>query len=172
MTCRLSVTDWRDVLYNAVRQAPGGVKAAAAFLADRRGRSIHPEQLRTRLRGVDGDSLSMDMVELLTEWLQELRRDDALAWLHALNSAFGLVAAEIPDAPPGGWPDEIVALQNKLLEAGVHGGKLNEIGLRITADKRIEQAEADEMEAAVDAEIQLLNRMKRNVRRAAQGGAA
>ncbi|KAB2900380.1 MAG: hypothetical protein F9K35_07015, partial [Burkholderiaceae bacterium] len=97
MTCRYSDTDWRDVLYNAVRAAPDGVTGAARFLTERRGRSIHPETLRARLRGVDGESPSMDMVVLLTEWLQDLRRPDALAWLHALNASFGLVATGAAD---------------------------------------------------------------------------
>ena len=50
MTCRLSPTDWRDVLYNSVRQANGGLKAAAAHLETRRGVTMHPEYLRTLLR--------------------------------------------------------------------------------------------------------------------------
>lgn len=30
MTCRTSPLNWLDVLYNAVRETPGGVQAAAA----------------------------------------------------------------------------------------------------------------------------------------------
>ena len=56
MTYRYSSADWRDVFYNAVRNANGGVVAAAAFLTERRGKSIHPEDLRRRLRGADGES--------------------------------------------------------------------------------------------------------------------
>ena len=41
MTCRTSALNWLDVLYNSVRKTPGGVVDAAAFLADRRGKSMH-----------------------------------------------------------------------------------------------------------------------------------
>ncbi len=99
MTCYLSPTDWRDVLYNAVRNAPGGVAAAAAFLAQRRGCSMNTETLRARLRGVDGEWVNLEILELLSEWMQDSKHPDALAWLSALNNRFGLVALELPPRP-------------------------------------------------------------------------
>ncbi len=71
MTCRYSRTEWLDVLYTSVRDAPGGVADAANYLSDRRGKSITPESLRLRLRGVGDSRLSMEMFELLVEWMQE-----------------------------------------------------------------------------------------------------
>jgi len=53
MPCRTSALNWLDVLYNSVRKTPGGVVDAAAFLADRRGKSMHPETLRAKLREVN-----------------------------------------------------------------------------------------------------------------------
>ncbi len=52
MTCRTSSLNWLDNLYNSVRETPGGVEAAAAYLAQRRGKSMHPETLRAKLRGL------------------------------------------------------------------------------------------------------------------------
>ena len=65
MTCRPSDIHWRDALYNAVRQMPGGVNAAASHLTERRGRAITGESLRKKLRGVEGESVSLEIAELL-----------------------------------------------------------------------------------------------------------
>lgn len=167
MTCHYSSADWRDALYNAVRQAPGGVNAAAAFLTERRGRSIHPETLRTRLRCVDGDSISMDMAELLTEWLLDQRDPSARRWLLAFNARFSMAAAHLPPPPEGGWADEGVAIREKLLEITVKGGMLADVGMRATADGRIDDKECDDLEAECMAAIELLWRLRRNARRAA-----
>ena len=67
MTRRYSGADWRDVFYNAIRSADGGVVEAAKFLTERRERFIHAEDLRRRLRGADGESLSTETLELLSE---------------------------------------------------------------------------------------------------------
>ncbi|MDR0216214.1 MAG: hypothetical protein LBJ15_19765 [Comamonas sp.] len=149
MTCHLSPIDWRDVLYNTVRKAPGGVVAAAAYLTQRRGRSIHPETLRARLRGVDGEWINLEMLELLTEWLQEMREPQAMQWLTTLNMRYGLVAMELPPPPPGGWPSEAEAIQKKLLQLGVEGGALTALGMRVTEDKVVSPPEALEMSAQI-----------------------
>lgn len=167
MTCYLSPTDWRDVLYNAVRNAPGGVAAAAAFLAQRRGRSMHTETLRARLRGVDGEWVNLEILELLSEWMQDSKHPDALAWLSALNNRFGLVALELPPPPVGGWACEAAALREKALQLGVEGGQLTQLVMRATDDQRISIAEADEITVQAMAEIELLYRTIRNARRAA-----
>lgn len=166
MTCRYSNTDWCDVLYNSVRAAPGGVRAAAEFLTERRGRSIHAETLRQRLRRVDGDSINMDMAELLTEWLQDMNRPDARDWIHAFNGRWSIASAEIDPPPAGGWDDEVRAIHDKLLKLSVHGGKLTELGLRATSDGTVDLAEADELEAQAMDEIRVLFRLIRNTRRA------
>ncbi len=94
MTCRTSALNWLDVLYNSVRKTPGGVVDAAAFLADRRGKSMHPETLRAKLRGLEGESVTLEIAELLTEWMQEKAggNDYALDWMQALAGQFGTPA--------------------------------------------------------------------------------
>lgn len=37
----------------------------------RRGKSMHPETRRAKLRGLEGESVTMDIAELPTEWMQE-----------------------------------------------------------------------------------------------------
>ncbi|AWH49944.1 hypothetical protein C1925_12705 [Stenotrophomonas sp. SAU14A_NAIMI4_5] len=78
--------NWLDVLYNSVRKTPGGVADAAAYLPDRRGKSMHPETLRAKLRGLEGESLTIEHAELLTEWMQEKAGggEYALEWMQAL----------------------------------------------------------------------------------------
>lgn len=167
MTGYLSPTDWRDVLYNAVRSAPGGVVAAATFLAQRRGRSMHPETLRARLRGIDGEYVNLEILELLTEWMQDSKHPEALSWLTTLNNRFGLVAMALPPPPSGGWACEAAALRGKALQLGVEGGRLTQLVVRATDDKRISGAEAEEITVQAMAEIELLYRTVRNARRAA-----
>lgn len=167
MTCHYSAADWRDIFYNAVRQAPGGVNAAAAFLTERREKSIHPEDLRRRLRGADGESLTMEMAELLTEWLIDMHDPSARRWLMAFNARFGMAAAYLPPPPVGGWKDEVQAIKQKLLQSAAHNGTLAAIGMRVTEDHRVDDRECDEMEAEIMESIQLLFRLRRNVRRAA-----
>lgn len=167
MTCRYSSADWRDVFYNVVRSANGGVVAAAKFLSERRGKSIHSEDLRRRLRGADGESLTMEMGELLTEWLIDQRDPNARQWLQAFNARFSMAAAYLPPPPEGGWKDEAQAIREKLLQLTAQNGALASIGMRATADNRIDDRECDEMEAEVMAAIELLWRLRRNARRAA-----
>ncbi len=167
MTCRYSQTDWRDVLYTSVRNAPGGVNAAAVFLSDRRGRSIHPESLRAKLRGVEGDSIAMDMAEMLTEWMQDMARPDAFDWLHAFNNRFGMAAERVDAAPEGGWADEELAVRDKLLKLAAQGGVLTAVGIEATADGVICDKDADAIESHAMEEIKLLFRLARNARRAA-----
>ena len=167
MTCHLSEIDWRDVVYNTVRKAPGGVVAAAQFLTKRRERSIHPETLRARLRGVDGEWINLEMLELLTEWLQESRDPQTMLWLKTLNHRFGMVSMELPPAPPGGWACEAAAIKEKLLQLNVEGGALTALGMRVTSDMVVSPREADEMSAQIMAEVELLLRLNRNVLRAA-----
>ncbi|VBL41232.1 Uncharacterised protein [Burkholderia pseudomallei] len=99
MTCRYDSTEWLDVLYTSVRNTPGGVADAANHLTNRRGKGITPESLRLRLRGVGDSRLSMEMFELLIEWMQEKSEAEAHALdaLHALNARFGLVAERVDD---------------------------------------------------------------------------
>lgn len=167
MTCHYSTVDWRDALYNSVRKAAGGVIAAAEFLAKRRERSIHAETLRTRLRGLDGEWINLEMLELLTEWMQDHRDPRALDWLKALNHRFGLVSMELPPPPAGGWACEIEAVNQKLLQLNVEGGTLTALGMKATQDKQLTSREAEEISAQIMAEVELLLRLRRNICRAA-----
>jgi len=167
MTYRYASADWRDVLYNTVRQAQGGVNAAAAFLTERRERSIHPEDLRRRLRGADGETLSTEMLELLTEWLIDQGRVDARRWLQSFNARFSMAAAYLPPPPEGGWACESSAIREKLLQITAHNGALATIGMSATADGRIDGRECDELEAQCMHAIELLWRLRRHARRAA-----
>lgn len=173
MTCRYSETDWRDVLYNSVRACPGGVGDAAAFLTKRRGRSMHAETLRAKLRWVEGESIGLDVAELLTEWMQELMRPDALDWLHAFNARFGLAASVVGADAPASAQDAVQALQRKLLENNVSGGRLTELGLRTIADGKVDGQEADALEAQALGEIRQLLQLVEAARVASgKGGAA
>src|SRR5690606_39439613 len=105
MTCAYTNTDWLDVLYTGVRRTAGGVADAARFLTERRGKSIHKESLRAKLRGENGDSLSVEMALLLSEWMEEKAggAEYARDWLQALCASEGLHVDAVPPAPAGGW---------------------------------------------------------------------
>lgn len=167
MTCHYSAADWRDVLYNSVRAAPGGVNAAAAFLAERRGRTMHAETLRARLRGVDGDSISMEIAELLTEWLQDLGRADARDWLHVFNARFGLVATDVGSAHAQQQGDVNAALRLRLLRNTASGGRLAELGLKATDDNCVDPREAEAILAQIGSEQRELQELADSVRAAA-----
>lgn len=167
MTCHYSGADWRDVFYNAIRNAEGGVVEAAKFLTERRERFIHAEDLRRRLRRADGESLSTEMLELLSEWLLDRREPGALRWLQVFNARFGMAAAHLPPPPEGGWPCEAAAIREKLLQITAQNGALATIGMNATADGRIDSRECDELEAQCMQAIELLWRLRRNARRAA-----
>lgn len=167
MTRRTSAANWRDALYNTIREVDGGVGAAASFLTDRRDRYIHREDLRKRLSGRDGESLSTEMLELLAEWLIAQRHPRPLSWLQALNGQFGMAAAYLPPPPDGGWPCEAAAIRDKLLQITAKNGALATIGMNATADGQIDGRECDELEAKCMQAIELLWRLRRNARRAA-----
>lgn len=173
MTCRYSETDWRDVLYNSIRACPGNVVDAAAFLTKRRGRSMHAETLRQKLRGVDGDSISIEIAELLSEYMLELKRPDALDWLHAFNARFGLAASVVGTGTPQSQEDAVKALLDKLLQINVAGGRLTELGLRTTEDGKVDSNEADALEAQAMGEVRELLQLVVDVRVASgKGGVA
>lgn len=174
MTCRTSSLNWLDNLYNSVRETPGGVEAAAAYLAQRRGKSMHPETLRAKLRGLEGESVTLQIAELLTEWMQEQAGggERALGWLQSLVARFGMAADVVPPAPEGGWSDEIGAIQMKLLEITSRVGKLSGAAVEAIADSTITNAEAEQMIAEIRALRTMANRLERNVARAAAKGRA
>ncbi|WP_213766825.1 phage regulatory CII family protein [Caballeronia sp. dw_19] len=147
MTCRYSGTEWLDVLYTSVRNSPGGVADAANFLALRRGKSITSETLRLRLRGEGENRLSMEMFELLLEWMQEKRESEpfALDALHALNERFGLIAApmHVDQAADDEYPHDITTLTTATLDLQAHVGEVATEVIRAVQDKRIDLQEAE-----------------------------
>lgn len=148
MTCYYSDADWRDVLYTTVCNTDGGVADAARYLTERRGRSIHPETLRTRLRHRDGQAISLEMAEMLAEWMESKAdgQAHALDWLHALNGRFGLSAAR-HEAQVDTGACLLQALQSALNGKAVDYGTLAGIVVQALADQHISPQEADAIEA-------------------------
>jgi len=172
MTCRTSSINWLDCLYNAVRKTPGGVIEAAKWLTDRRGKSMHPETLRAKLNGTEGESVTIEIAELLTEWMQEKAggSEYALEWMQALAGQFGMAVDLVPPAPEGGWPDEIAAVQLKLLEITTRVGRLTGTAVDAIGDRQIDSDEATLMVSEARALRTMAHRLERNVARAAGKG--
>ncbi|TFL14194.1 hypothetical protein CSC67_08560 [Pusillimonas caeni] len=171
MTCRYTNTDWLDVLYNSVRDTKGGLVDAARFLTERRGKSIHPETLRARLRREKGEAISVEMALLLSEWMEEKAggAEYARDWLQALCASEGLHVDAVPPAPAGGWKCEAAALQSKFLDISMLIGQIAGVTSEAVADGAINQAEADKLVPLLrDARV-ILHRMERNALRAAKG---
>lgn len=168
MTCLRSDLYWRDAMYSAVSQAPGNVQAAAAYLTQRRGKSITGESLRKKLRGLAGESLSMEMAEMLTEYLQQFVDTAELAtnWIASLGGQFNLMVDFIPPPPEGGWPDELDALQKKLLELHTLTGRLSGTTLEAVADGDLSVREASMMQDLARNIRMLCFRLERNANRA------
>lgn len=169
MTCNYTNTSWLDVLYSDVRRTPGGVDAAARYLTERRGRSIGAQSLRNKLRGLEGESLSMEMVELLTEFMEESAVAVAFSknWLQVFNVHQGLYTDYVPPGPENGWPDEAAALQAKFLETMQRMGEIANKIRETVADGIIEKREADELAPYLRELRVLSHRMERNAYRAA-----
>ncbi|MCG7328035.1 hypothetical protein [Achromobacter sp. ACRQX] len=148
MTCRYTNTDWLDVLYNCVRKTPGGVADAARFLTERRGKSIHPESLRAKLKRSEGDAISVEMADLLSEWMEEKAGGSAYArdWVEAHSvGRHGLAVIDVPPAPEGGWPDELKAIQEKVMRVSALTGKIASSTIDALSDGSLCQQEKDEL---------------------------
>ena len=171
MTCRYEKTDWRDVLYTSVRNCPGGVPDAATFLTTRRGRSMHAETLRAKLRGVEGESISVEIADMLTEWMQEKNQPDASGWIQAFAASHSLVAipVDVPDQDVA-LLCEITSLLEKSLDIDVQGGRLSNLLLSALHDRTINIGEADPIAAQIDDEMRLLAKLRRNVMKCAASG--
>lgn len=170
MTCRYTNTDWLDVLYNCVRRTKGGVVDAARFLTERRGKSIHPESLRAKLRGDNGDALSVEMALMLSEWMEEKADGAAYArdWLQALCASEGLHVDYVPPSSPTDPKYEAAALRAKFMDVSKEIGQIAGVTADATADDVISPAEADRLVPHLrDARV-TLHRMERNALRAAR----
>ncbi len=82
--------------------------------------------------------MTMEIAELLTEWMQEKAggSDYALDWMQALAGQFGMAVATVPPPPEGGWSDEIGAIQTKLLEITTRVGRLSGTAVREALNAR------------------------------------
>jgi hypothetical protein len=164
MTCRYSGTDWLDVLYTSVRNTPGGVADAAAFLT---GKSIGTESLRLRLRGEGENRLSMEMFELLVEWMEEKHQPHFVDAIHALNGRFGLRATSV-DADDDHSDVERVALDALELtrQTGIVAGEVREA----IGDRKITVSEADAIVVAARAQQGVIDRLVGAVLRISKSG--
>lgn len=167
MTCRYTQIDPHDALYNAVRRTPGGVEDLAAFLTARRGAAIHPETLRQRLRQVKGQSMSLPLAELATEWMLEKSGGDEYArdWIIALAIRHGVAASVLP--PPLQHDDEARAARDKVMEMSALNGQLSAVAVEALSDGEISEQDASAIVAECDKIIQKAQRLKRNVVRGA-----
>lgn len=148
MTCRYDSTEWLDVLYTSVRNTPGGVADAANYLTVRRGKNITAESLRLRLRGVGDSRLSMEMFELLIEWMQEKSEGEmhALDALHELNARFGMVAEHVSDqAPDDALEPGTMRLVSTTLHLQAHVGRVADNVTRALSDQQIDAREAEQI---------------------------
>ncbi|POS05310.1 hypothetical protein C3Y08_25145 [Burkholderia gladioli] len=166
MTCQYSSAEWADVLYTSVRNTPGGVGAAANYLVSRRGKSITPENLRLRLRCEGDNRLSVEMLELLLEWMQEMRQPHALDALFALNEQFGLRAA---DASQGDEVDPAKALIVETLAIAKHSGEVAGAVKEALHDNVVTVAEASAITDAARQQQRSLDRVIRLARSVMRG---
>lgn len=136
------------MLYTSVRNTPGGVADAANHLTNRRGKNITPESLRLRLRGVGDSRLSMEMFELLVEWMQEKAEASAHALdaLHALNGRFGLVAEAVDEQGADDAGDgSAMRLVSTALSLQAHVGLVADDVTRALVDRRIDDNDAEKI---------------------------
>ncbi|MFT0533960.1 hypothetical protein ACMHYJ_14195 [Castellaniella hirudinis] len=131
-----------------MRRTSGGVVDAARFLTERRGRSIHPESLRAKLRAVNGDEISLSMADLLTEWMEEKEGGRAYArdWMLAHAAQNGLAADVVPDdeASP---QDLIKDIQAKAMQIGALTGGVLGTTAESLADNIVSPTERDKVVA-------------------------
>ena len=162
MTCRYEKTDWRDVLYTTVRSTPGGIADAANFLKNRRGKTMHTETLRAKLRGLEGESISIEIADLLTEWMEEKSQPEATAWIAAIAMDHGLVCFKSEVDSAGGR----VSLSS-LLESGLNvsasTGALSGLLSEALKDRKITALESDQIAAQIDAEMRQLAQMRQSI---------
>ncbi len=168
MTNRYTQIDPHDALYISVTKTPGGVEELAAFLTNRRAVSMHPETLRQKMRRVKGQSMSLDLFELSTEWMMEKQDGDRYArdWLMALNVRHGVAASILPPAPI--HPNEVEAVRTKVMEMSSLNGRLSAVAVEAVSDGDISEDDASHIMVECDKIIEKAQRLKRNVVRAAQ----
>lgn len=166
MTHRYTQIDPHDALYISVQKTPGGVEELAAFLTNRRGVSMHAETLRQKLRRVKGQSMSLDLFELATEWMLEKQGGEAYArdWLLALNVRHGVSANILPPAPQ--HSNEVDAARQKVMEMSHLNGQLSAVAIEALSDGDISEADASAIVIECRKIREKAQRLERNVVRA------
>lgn len=167
MTHRYTQIDPHDALYIGVQKTPGGVEELAAFMTNRRGVSMHAETLRQKLRRVKGQSMSLDLFELATEWMMEKQggEDYARDWLLALALRHGVAANILPPAPQ--HPNEVDAARQKVMEMSHLNGELSAVAIEALSDGDICEADASAIVIECRKIVEKAQRLMRNVQRAA-----
>lgn len=166
MTHRYTQIDPHDALYIGVQKTPGGVEELAAFMTNRRGVSMHAETLRQKLRRVKGQSMSLDLFELATEWMLEKQGGDyARDWLLALALRHGVAANILPPAPQ--HPNEVDAARQKVMEMSHLNGELSAVAIEALSDGDICEADASAIVIECRKIVEKAQRLMRNVQRAA-----
>ena len=167
MTHKYTQIDPHDALYISVQKTPGGVEDLAAFLTSRRGISMHAETLRAKLRRVKGQSMSLDLFELATEWMLEKQggEDYARDWLLALALRNGVAANVLPRAPH--HANDVDAARQKVMEMSQLNGELSAVAIEALADGDICGADASAIVIECRKIVEKAQRLMRNVLRAA-----
>lgn len=166
MTCLYTQIDPHDALYMSVQKTPGGVEELAGFMTNRRGVSIHPETLRAKMRRVKGQSMSLVLFELATEWMMEKAggEDYARDWLLSLALRHGVSANILPPAPH--HSNETDAARTKVMEMSALNGQLSAVAIEAFADGKISQADASVIVVECRKIVEKAQRLMRNVERA------
>lgn len=171
MTKRYSNVSWRGALYNALRATGDGVAGFSAWAGEFRDRQLSAKTLYKKLDGSDArERVAIEDAELITEYVLRsvAARDQAFNWLRALGSRYDLAVIEIDAPPPGGWPNEVAAIQDKAMQLTEYvGGLMGELRT-VLSDSNVTPAEADNVSEKIAAAVHILLRIDRNVRRAAR----
>lgn len=131
---------------------------------------MHAETLRAKLRGVEGESVSVEIADMLTEWMQEKSQPQATAWIEALASDHALVAIPVEASIGNQTQNHLVHLLEKSLDIDAQGGRLSSMLLDSLRDRAIAKGEADQIAAQIDQEMRLLAKLRRNIMRIAETG--
>jgi len=168
MTCRLSESNWLNVLYSAVRETEGGVTGAAAYVSEKRGKRIHPESLRAKLNSPDEDPISVEMASLVTDWMGKRIPgvDHSKDWLHALCAQHGMVCAPADQADDG--PVDPQSLMLKGLLVGEGSGVLMRLLKDALADSRVCQNDRNYLVRQIRIGVRVLQKFEAMVNRAAE----
>jgi hypothetical protein len=137
MTKRYLEMNQHDALYRQARNYPGGVEA----LAQRMGVSVHV--LRNKLSpAINTHHVSFEEVSEITELCQEVRRDDALIALRAMNWRHRLVAFSVPNSTNLSDDELASYIYRVVKEMGAVANSVSDA----LADRKITHAEFDVIE--------------------------